>query len=215
MKTENALSFPDLRKRGVHDDLSERYFAISGNVELQVVARLVIQSRRTRLRFENKLLDERGDVLVAHHAEGVRRLQGGRFVLGRGQVDEDLAVVLAGPVRLQGNAGRRTPRRTIGNVEPPVVLGALDESAADKAVGQMGIAMRAEPVAGVELPLRGAIDGVCPVLVIEAENVLATQELGVADLDPAAERPAFRGEDCAHGRGAAGSVGVGNSRRMK
>ena len=66
---ENALGLPYLGIRGIYGDLAERYLVVGRDVELQVVARLVIQSRRAGLAFENEFLDERGDVVVAHDAE--------------------------------------------------------------------------------------------------------------------------------------------------
>ena len=70
-EVENVLRLPDLGKGGIHGDFVERYFVVGGDVELQVVARLVIEQRRARLGFKNEFLDERGDVVVADDAESV------------------------------------------------------------------------------------------------------------------------------------------------
>ena len=68
-EVENALGLPDLGKRGIHGDFVERYLVVGRNVELQVVARLVIEQRRAGLAFQNEFLDERGDIVVADDAE--------------------------------------------------------------------------------------------------------------------------------------------------
>ena len=187
-KAENALRLPYLGKRRIHRDFVERYLAVGGNVELQVVARLVIQSRRAGFAFENELLDERGDVLVAHHAEAIGGRGLDQSTVGRSEVEKNLAVVFAGSVGFQSNARRKTPRRTVGDVEASVVLGAFDQRARDKAVGQMGVAMRTQSVAGVKTAVGGAINGVGLAFVVEADDVFPPQEVAVANLDPAVHR---------------------------
>ena len=102
-EVENALGLPDLGKwrrsrRFRANDIS----LVGGNVELQVVARLVIEQRRAGLGFQNQFLDERGDVVVADDAESVG---GGGLreaaAAGGSEVEEDLPVVFAGLIGLQ------------------------------------------------------------------------------------------------------------------
>ena len=117
------------------------------------------------------------------------------------EVEEDFAVVLAGLVGLQRHADRLALRRPVGDVEAPVVLGALDELAFDEPVGEMGVAVRADAVGGVKLALGGAVNGVGLLVVIEADDVFLLQEVAHADFDPAVHRLAFGGEDVRGGRG--------------
>ena len=50
MEVEDASGLPDLGKGGAHRDFAERYFLVGGDVELQVVARLVIGQEASRAR---------------------------------------------------------------------------------------------------------------------------------------------------------------------
>ena len=201
MEVENALCLPDLGKGGVHGDFVERYFVVGGDVELKVVARPVIERRRAGLQFKNQFLDEGGDVVVADDAESVG---GGELreaaTAGGSEVEEDLPVVFAGLIGLQADAGRLTPGRTVGDVESPVVLGAFDERARNKTVGQMGVAVGADAVGGVEVAVGRAVDGVGLAFMVEADDVFFPQEAAGADFDPAVDRPALGGENVRSGR---------------
>ena len=218
MEVENVLGLPDLGKGGVHRDFAERYFVVGGDVELQVVARLVIGQRRAGLGFQNQFLDEGGDVVVADDAESVGGgALGEAATAGGSEVEEDFPVVFAGLVGLEADADRLTPRRTVGDVEAPVVLGAFDERARNKAVGQVGVAVGADAVGGVEIAVGGAVDGVGLVFVVEADDVFFPQEAAGADLDPAVHGLALGGENVRSGGASRGcsawAAPVGYSRR--
>ena len=104
------------------------------------------------------------------------------------EVEEYLAVMLAGFVGFQRDADRKTPGRAVGEVESSVVLGAFDQRARHEAVGQMGVAVGAESVAGVQIAVGGAVDGIGLFLVVEADDIFSSQEVAVANLDPAVHR---------------------------
>ena len=105
------------------------------------------------------------------------------------KVEEDFPVVFAGLVGLERHAGRRTLRRAVGDVEAPVVFGALDEPALDEAVGQMRVAVGANAVGRVERAVGGAVDGVGLLLVVETDDVFLFQEVADANFNPAVHRP--------------------------
>ena len=68
---ENVLCLPDLGIRDAHGNFLERYLVVGGDVELQVIARLVFGRRRSGLGLKNQFLDEGRHVFVADHAEAV------------------------------------------------------------------------------------------------------------------------------------------------
>ena len=104
---EDVLGLPDLGEWRIHGNFGERHLAVGRDVELQVVARLVIERRRAGLAFENEFLDEGGDVVVADDAEFVgRRGLHEAASAGGGKVEEYLAVVFASLVGFQGRRRR-------------------------------------------------------------------------------------------------------------
>jgi hypothetical protein len=65
------------------------------------------------------------------------------------------------------------------------VLRALDDLAHDEAVGEVGVAVRADPVSGMEGVVFRTIDGVGVLFVIEANDVTALDQRAITDMDPA------------------------------
>ena len=123
-----------------------------------------------------------------------------------------------GLVGLERDAGRQAPGRAVGDVESPVVLGAFDKRAGHETVGEVGVAVGAEAVGGIQVAVGGAVDGVGLAFVVEANDVLLSQEAAGADLDPAVDGLALGGENVRSGRGvgadgSAWAVPVGRSRR--
>ena len=51
VKIEDVSCFPNLGKRLIHGDFVEFYFTVCGNVELQVIARLIFECRRAGFGF--------------------------------------------------------------------------------------------------------------------------------------------------------------------
>ena len=64
-------------------------------------------------------------------------------------VEENLAVVLAGLIGLQSHTDRQAFRRAVGEIETSVVFGALNEPAFDESVREVGVAVGANAVGGV------------------------------------------------------------------
>ena len=212
-KVENVLRLPDLGKRRLHGDFAEGNLAVGGDVELQVVARLVVGHRRARFGFKHKFLDEGGDVVVADDAELVGdRLLRKTATAGGVEVEEDFVVMLADFVGLERDADRCTAGRAVGDVETPVVLGAFDERARNKAIGQMGVAVGADAVGGVKIAVGGAVNGVGFFFVIEADDVFFFQKwLAQISTQPLTGLP-LAVKMCEVGGASARMVGVGSLR---
>ena len=100
------------------------------------------------------------------------------------QSEEDLAGFEFHGVGRKVDTGRGALGLTSGEVETPVVFGAFDDPAHDKAAGQMHLAVGAETVGGVILVIGGTIYGKGALAVVEAAHILAVDVAGGADLDP-------------------------------
>ena len=120
--------------------------------------------------------------------------------------------MFAGLVGLQRDAGRLAPGRAVGDVESPVVLGAFDKRARNEAVGEVGVAVGADAVRGIQVAVGSAVDGVGLAFVVEANDVLSSQEAAGADLDPAVDGLPLAVKTCEAAGASARMVGVGSSR---
>ena len=54
-EVEDLPGLPDLVKGGIDRDFPKRYLLVGGDVELQIVARLVIGQRASRARFPGRV----------------------------------------------------------------------------------------------------------------------------------------------------------------
>lgn len=70
-------------------------------------------------------------------------------------------------------------------VKAAIVLGAFDDLAFDESVGEVGIAVSANTIGGVQGALGIANEGVGFVIVIEADDIFGAEVRGVADIEPA------------------------------
>jgi hypothetical protein len=118
----------------------------------------------------------------------------------RKKTEKDFPIVLSGRVGLECHTDRRALGGPVGDIESPVVLGALDERPLDESVGEMGMTMSADAVGGIEGSLGRAIDGVGVPLMIEADDILLLQEPADAYFDPTVHCAPLGGKDLRWGR---------------
>ena len=118
-------------------------------------------------------------------------------------------------VGLQRDTRWRASGRAVGDVEPPVVLGAFHKSASDEAVGEMGVTVGAETVRGIQIAVGSAVDSVGSAFVVEADHVFFLQEAaGEISIQPFTGLPlAVKVRDRAEA--SLRTLGVGSSRMMQ
>ena len=136
-------------------------------------------------RLENEFLDERGHAAVGNDPQCVGPLLTGAGSTGLIDVQVESARSFLKRVGRQPAADGRSRRGSVGQIEPAVVLGAFDDAAFDQAVGQVGVAVGADPVGGEESTLAIAAERVGLLGVIEADDVFRAEVGGGADFDPA------------------------------
>src|SRR6266700_2059572 len=112
-----------------------------------------------------------------------------RNVIGAsGDLDIDGIVDDPGRVRAHADKNRSAERLAAGVVEPPVVLGALDDAAHDQAVAQQRLLVRAVAVGGVVRVVRRPVDRVVAAVVLERDDVLGVDAVRLAGGDPLGHR---------------------------
>ena len=168
---EYVLMLPHGRERLGNVEITKANRIVSGNIQLQVIARRERNLFCAVQGFENQLLDKCGDVTVTDHAELVSLLRASPGAPGPAHVNEDSTVALGNGVRDQAAADRHTRGRPVDKVEAPIMLGALDEISLYQAEGKMNIAVGAQSVARVKLAIFGAIESVGLLAVVEADDI--------------------------------------------
>ena len=119
-------------------------------------------------------------------------LRAGAGAAGAGDIEMEAAVALFERIGRQAPADRRARGRAVGEVKASVVLRAFDDVVLDQAVGEMGIAMGADAVGGVELARGVAAKGVGFLAVVETDDVGAARGRRRRRLRSSPARPAWR-----------------------
>ncbi len=177
------LSLPD---RGVglgNIELAEADRLVFRDVELHVVARGEANGFVDRL--EDEFFDKSGDAAVGDHFQGVGFLLASLVAGCLGDVEPDAARPLLDRVGGEAAADGRAGGRAVGEMEAPVVLGALNGLADHDAVGEVGVAVGADTVGGVEPALRVADQREGLLAVVESQDVVGTEIGRRADFEPA------------------------------
>ena len=184
-KIEDVLVLPD-GGEGLRDiELAEANDVISGDVQMQVVPRSEDEFFFGVRWFEHEFLYEGGDVAVGHDAEAVGFLRAGASAASANNVDKHSAIALLERIGGEAAADRSARWRTVDEMEAPVVFGTLNDLSLYQALGEVGVAVGAHSVGGVEFAFFVAVKSIGLLAVIEADDVGVFEIGGGANFDPA------------------------------
>ena len=135
--------------------------------------------------FEHQLLDEGGNAAVADHAQLIGGFRAGPGPAGADDVEPEASLAFFQRIGGKAAADRRAGGRAVREIEAAVVLRAFDDAAFDEPVGEVGVAVGADAVGGVEFSLLVTDEGVGFLAMVEADDVGRTQIGGGTDFQPA------------------------------
>ena len=122
--------------------------------------------------------------VIAYHAKSVRLLRACAHTSGAGHVYQNLTVAFLDGIGSKTTAYRRTRRGSVDQVEAAVVLGAFDLFVLHQPVREMHIAVRAQPVRGIEVAVLVSVDRVSLLSVIEPFDIGCANVGGGANSNP-------------------------------
>ena len=179
------LLFPNFRERLFDLNFTKFNFFVSRNVQLQIIARLILHDRFRVRRFEHEFLDERGDIVIADDAKTIRFL---RRNFRRRYVYKNFPIGDAHGESLQADANWFAFRRAVGDIEAAVVFRTFDQISLHQTGGEMRVAVRANAVGRIKISIGGAIDGIGFFVVIETDDIFHAQVLGTTNFNPAVHK---------------------------
>ena len=146
---KNMLVSPHSGERLRNIEVAEADFFECRDVELEIIAGSEFDAFAIVEGLENEFLDEGGNTAIADHSQAECALCAGSATAGARHVDLDSACALSDWIGGETTADRRSGRRSVRQVEAPVVLGAFNHVLDDEAVGEVSVAVRADSVRGV------------------------------------------------------------------